>query len=84
MPISFSLFIYNIPASQILHARMLFLTNFVQRYELSLTLPNFSRLFLHSRNRPYRVLKNQRPVPLIFAYLFCYYLGSVVKLLMPE
>ena len=33
MPISFSLFIYNIPASQILHARVLFLTNFVQRYD---------------------------------------------------
>ena len=60
MPISFSLFIYNIPASQILHARVLFLTNFVQRYELSLTLPNFSRLFLHSRNRPYCVLERKK------------------------
>ena len=45
MPISFGPFLYNTRALQILHERVLFLTNFVQRYELSLTLPNISISF---------------------------------------
>ena len=42
MPISFGPFLYNTRALQILHERVLFLTNFVQRYKLSLILPNIS------------------------------------------
>ena len=61
MPISFGPFLYNTRALQILHERVLFLTNFVQRYKLSLILPNISIPFytivptVHKDYRPVSV-----------------------------